>query len=189
MPNHVPCVLTVSGCDLDDFVEFAKGPNPIFRESKYEREDRIRRNKIAGKPEDYMPPPRVDELQCDKFISVPQNVLDSGYGEKDSLGYDWCVRNWGTKWGCYDCSLAQVSGDGHEYAVYTFKCAWSPCLPVIDEASKRFPALTFHLRWFNPSDDSHHGKTWAATTERYYDEEAGDYRYRDVATKEALDAS
>lgn len=187
MPNHVPCVLTVSGHDVDEFVKFAEGPNPVFRESKYEHEDRIRRNKLNGKPDDYVPPPVVDALQCDKFVSVPQNVLDSGYGEKDSLGFDWCHKNWGTKWGCYDCTLARVTGDGHGYAVYTFNCAWQPCLPVIDEAAKRFPALTFHLRWFDPSNDSHHGKTWAATAEYYYGDDDSE-GYRDIATKEAFNA-
>lgn len=185
MPNHVPCVLTVSGYDVDEFVKFAHGLEPVFRESKLERIERIQRNQDQGKPEDYIPPPEASDFQCNEFIPVPQDVLDSGYGEKDSLGVDWCSDKWGTKWGAYDVSLARVSGDGHDYAVYTFRCAWRPCLPVIDDAARRFPALTFHLRWFNPSDNSHHGKTWAATMERHYDDDTGSDIYRDIATKEA----
>jgi len=49
------------------------------------------------------------------------------YGAQD--WYDWCVANWGTKWGCYD-------GQINEQSLW-FASAWSPPIPVIAQLSKK----------------------------------------------------
>lgn len=52
------------------------------------------------------------------------------YGSQD--WYDWCVANWGTKWGCYDGGITEQS--------LWFASAWSPPIPVIAELSKKINA-------------------------------------------------
>jgi len=163
MPNHVSNVLTIRGTGerVSALREFAKGPKPEFKESQYEIDIRKRNNRAKGLPECFKPEPAIDEFQCHKFVPVPQDVLESGYGEQDSRGYDFCADNWGTKWGCYDIETAFVSGDGdHAYLIYAFQSAWSPPLPVIDAMAAKYPRLSFRLEWFDPYDNTRHRVNW-----------------------------
>ncbi len=59
--------------------------------------------------------------------------------------YDWCIQNWGTKWGDYDGYLADY-GDG--YASFTFQSAWAPPVAGLTEVSKQFPTVTFSLSYY-----------------------------------------
>jgi hypothetical protein len=53
--------------------------------------------------------------------------------------YDWACKNWGTKWGAYDCSWNKQT--------LSFYTAWSPPMPVIEALSKMFPKATFVLQY------------------------------------------
>jgi len=74
----------------------------------------------------------------------PPPGLSDGY---NSGGYEWCVENWGTKWGA--CQ-AKLSKDEYEKGclLYQFDTAWSPPLPIILAMSQRFPKLKFTLRYY-----------------------------------------
>ena len=69
------------------------------------------------------------------------------HGMKDgynSGGYEWCVRNWGTKWNAGNaenikCSLGTL---------FIFETAWGPPIGVVREMAIRFPALSFELHYF-----------------------------------------
>ena len=67
----------------------------------------------------------------------------------NSGGYDWCVKNWGTKWGIYSAVLKETKLAGKRSKVaYTFRSAWSPPLPVINAMSIKFPQLKFKLKYY-----------------------------------------
>lgn len=169
MPNHVPCILTLRApsykevpeddetAHVDECLAAMAGPNPIFAESDYEHASRMRLNELNGRPVDFMPEPEIDILQCHNFIPVPPDILAQTYSD---AGYDWCVENWGTKWGAYDCSLQRHAGDGPDVAIVTFNCAWKPCLPVVDALAGRFPLLHVSLEWCDPYDDQWFRKDW-----------------------------
>ncbi len=57
----------------------------------------------------------------------------------NSGGYEWCVRNWGTKWNFGDVSLREENNELN----YSFQTAWSIPMPVLFKMSKMFPSLTF----------------------------------------------
>jgi len=60
------------------------------------------------------------------------NRLKDLYGHDN--WYDWCYRNWGTKWGCYDNHYDEVQGTLH------FATAWSPFnFDVLDLLTKKLP--------------------------------------------------
>jgi hypothetical protein len=68
-------------------------------------------------------------------------------------GYNWCVNNWGTKWGFCDIELVEEiyqkgKDDKCSELFYTFNTAWSPALPLIKKMGKMFPSITFDLRYF-----------------------------------------
>mgnify|MGYP006305675569 CR=1 FL=1 len=59
-------------------------------------------------------------------------------------GYDWCCRNWGTKWGICDPSIFEKDNK----LIYGFQCAWSPCIPVVEKMSEMFPELVFRMSFW-----------------------------------------
>ena len=69
----------------------------------------------------------------------------------NSGGYDWCLQNWGTKWGICDSEKQEEYGwEGKEdkEVMYKFQTAWSPPNPIILRMSKLFPDLEFEMRYF-----------------------------------------
>ena len=67
-------------------------------------------------------------------------------------GSGWRWNNWGTKWNAIDALIQNVNDayvTVNPQATITFRTAWSPPLPVIEAASKRFPDLRFDLRISN----------------------------------------
>jgi hypothetical protein len=55
-------------------------------------------------------------------------------------GYDWCVKNWGSKWGICNPILHSESDTSLDY---TFETAWSDGLPLVLEMSKILPEVDF----------------------------------------------
>jgi len=125
MPNHCENDLSVTGDKekLKCFKEFAKGLNPWADEDGKENSE-----------------DRIELLSCHKFIPAPEEAIKD-YGK---VGYDWCIKNWGTKWGFYKIELQEEDGE----LFYTFQTAWSPAEPVIKKMAEMFPELTFELRYF-----------------------------------------
>lgn len=73
------------------------------------------------------------------------------YGCKD--WYDWCIRNWGTKWdaGNQEMNLAQGEDkkkfiddivEDEEFLIY-FETAWSPPMNWMQRATEKFPLIYF----------------------------------------------
>ena len=59
-----------------------------------------------------------------------------------SLG-DWRIKNWGCKW---DASNTKCI-PGETKLDYTFTTPWSPPSAWLDTVSRKYPALTFYLRF------------------------------------------
>ena len=102
-------------------------------------------------------------LSADKYIPYPQKFKDLDaqaerarlvgiHSVKDGFnsgGYEWCVENWGTKWGIYDCLLTKFKLNGSRSQLnYTFNSAWSPATKIIFAMSQKFPELRFKLKYY-----------------------------------------
>jgi len=157
MPNHVDCELIVIGTKAKvlQFKEFAEGKDML-----------IDCDKFIPYPKEY----KEQDLKCcelnDKRATLVKVLEKEGKTRHEawpiaakefpvgtdgfnSGGYEWCIENWGTKWGIYDCSLTSE----HEYKgevtiEYAFQCAWSPCFPVILAMGDKFRDMTFEFRYF-----------------------------------------
>lgn len=68
---------------------------------------------------------------------VISNLLQYGYGD----WYDWCSRNWGTKWNAYGMHVNQESQS------IRFLTAWDMPAPVMDKLSRMFPEIKMDLQW------------------------------------------
>lgn len=77
-----------------------------------------------------------------EWSSAPKDGFNSG-------GYEWCIEHWGTKWNAHRAVAGEMTvRRTTATAVVHFDTAWSPPLPVVLSASRRFPALVFDLRWY-----------------------------------------
>ncbi len=84
-----------------------------------------------------------------KFSATKKSVLDHNkfisYPKKFKILYDWCCKNWWTKWGICHAEIAYQNADE---ILYRFDSTWSPPLPVIETMGKKFPKLEFKLCYF-----------------------------------------
>jgi hypothetical protein len=100
-----------------------------------------------------------EELSADKFIPYPDKFkkqdeeakknpeLRDGFNQG---GYEWCIENWGTKWGFCNTELVREKyfKNGKGQLLFCFDTAWSPIIPVIRKMGEMFPQLKFDLRYF-----------------------------------------
>lgn len=64
------------------------------------------------------------------------NILEYGV----PTWYEWCNRNWGTKWNASDTNRI----NDHTMC---FQTAWAAPIPVIKTLAEKYPDVTIHLRW------------------------------------------
>lgn len=146
MPNWCECDLEIRGNAkrLKEFIKFAKTRGSVLNTNKF------------------IPYPK-------KFADLDRKAQKLGKKGKyikdgfNSGGYEWCIQNWGTKWGICHAELREASVDACAFSgavheklqkgntsrlEYGFDCAWSPPIPVILKMSEMFPELDFELRYF-----------------------------------------
>ncbi len=56
--------------------------------------------------------------------------------------YEWCCKNWGTKWNACSCSEANENSK-----TISFQTAWDTPLPVMEKLSKMFPAIEIQTEY------------------------------------------
>jgi len=134
VPNHCGNILDIKGSKerLAEFRAYAAGPGPAWDGDKPKPDDTIL-------------------LDLNKFVPIPDEVLNAKKSNRsdafNSGGYEWCVSNWGSKWGCYDI---QVEYEGKDL-VYRFSTAWSPfSVGVLEAMANLFPELSFELKYGEP---------------------------------------
>lgn len=135
MPNHVHNKLTITGRkqDIDKFF------NDVSSDEKL-----IDVNKIIPYPEKYK---KLDEIAQEYVKNNPddwKNRPNDGYNQG---GYEWCIENWGTKWGMYDFSDLKKNKTETSCSL-VFYTAWNPALPVFKKIAELYPNLKFSLRYY-----------------------------------------
>jgi hypothetical protein len=133
MPNHVDQDLYLTGDveSLKSFLEFAKEDDEI-----------LSANKFIPYPDEYL---IQDKIAAEKRLKGDYMARD-GF---NSGGYQWCLQNWGTKWGIYHARIEAQKLIGKKGRVkFTCQSAWSPPLPVIKAMSDKFPSLKFKLKYY-----------------------------------------
>ena len=90
-------------------------------------------------------------LDFEKIIPPPPGVYLGNVGpvEKrlfgDRVWYDWCPRNWGTKWNAYGCEPIEREGDGDStVCTLVFETACAAPHPVILALSQLLRARIEH---------------------------------------------
>ena len=134
--------------ELKRFQEFAKTENGILDVDKF-----------IPYPQEFKKLDKKAKEYQEKLKTLPEEIKkDMPYWIKDGFnsgGHQWCIENWGTKWGICNAELENAdyaSADSILYELeYTFDTAWSPPTPVVKKMSEMFPSLTFTLKYFDGS--------------------------------------
>lgn len=98
--------------------------------------------------------------QIDSIASLPeiyQRLDDLFAGRVEPRdGYEWQLKNWGTKWG------VEVSADqrsvGDCFVLYEFISAWSPIEAAVHHFAPKWPDLSFRLQFLS-EDCRSYGET------------------------------
>lgn len=163
MPNWVYCQLNVKGKRkrLDEFKEHMRGTDA-------KGEEALCNDKILPYPQKFR--------DLDKQMNDPNrsfNLKDPGdeqYKIDGLNGYDWCIKNWGTKWGICDSSLhtskdvytefkEALNPDQRSELDYSFQTAWSMPLPMIIKMSEMYPDLKFKM-YVEEESNEFKGRIW-----------------------------
>ena len=142
MPNHVSSDLYVTGRieTIDKFMDFAINIDPCLPSD----DQLLDANKFIPYPEHFKKLDALAKIAAAK--EPPDYTVKDGF---NSGGFQWCLENWGTKWGIYDCKIEYKDfGIRNGKLKYRFNTAWAPPLPIIKAMSDKFPTLRFRLNYF-----------------------------------------
>jgi len=169
MPNWCDCELAIEGSEeeLKKFKKFAKSKKELLDIQKFIPYPKKFKEKDEFMSKLSLMKSKLNDLKDEKKIKRLQNKinkleiingLSNGEDGYNNGGYDWCVQNWGTKWGicsskiilerCGYCEKHGLYFNRCNELIYGFETAWNPPLPIILKMSKMFKKLEFELRYF-----------------------------------------
>lgn len=135
MPNHCTNRLTVIG-DADTIRS--------FREKIALPDDKLGDDAVSILPRLYPTPSELHEMPATFGNANSEEHEAWMQRNKEKYGatdwYDWCVNNWGTKWGDYD---SRIEHEEPTVLGISFTTAWAPALEGITYISNDFPTLNF----------------------------------------------
>jgi hypothetical protein len=112
--------------------------------------------------------PFPTELEGGDILDHNGNAVGQAFTDE---GYNWCLRNWGTKWGDIETEIT-VNDD---YLVLKYETAWSPALAGIERISRLFPTLTFQTDWVEEGLQSIGAASYQDGRESVYDVPESDF--------------
>lgn len=135
MPNH---------CESDLFVH---GPTAVVDEvikKHFTKDGELNCHSVIPYPTEYK---MLDEVACKWEKDNKDNpAQDWRLRPKDGFnmgGHEWCIANWGTKWGTYDGSGIKKTTRGFNTS---FNSAWSPPTPVVTALAEMYPSLKIQMK-------------------------------------------
>lgn len=110
-----------------------------------EKRDKIRSNYL-NKSEDA---PKALELGKKYYENIEK------YGSP--TWYEWCIREWGTKWNAYEYETWGFSMSVHKLGFCT---AWSPVPNIVQLLSEKFPEVGMKYSWCDEDIGHNVGVLW-----------------------------
>lgn len=140
MPNHVSQDLRVSGDkkSLEEFFVYVQKNDSI------ENDSLLNANKVIPYPQEFSLKDKLGKIAREQGDYFFKDGFNSG-------GYEWCIENWGSKWGIYDAIIVKnnLLNSGYKrFLLFKFNTAWSAPLPLIVKMGEMFPSLTFKLKYY-----------------------------------------
>jgi hypothetical protein len=98
-------------------------------------------NSVIPYPEEFSK--MDDDLSALGFEAFREKYGPDALDGYNSGGYQWCNKNWGTKWNAYQVVRRDYGG-----VCLTFQTAWSPATLVVVALHKLFPECNLHLEFY-----------------------------------------
>lgn len=143
MPNFCYCELEISG-DKKDIKRIKR----LFKDQIFSL------HKIVPYPKEY----QILDEYCQtkhkkrfekKYAKILAKLQEKGFkldqNGYSQGGYEWCLKNWGTK---SETFVSNLIIDEDFNLIYSFYTAWNPPVEAIRRLSEKFPKLWFQLRYF-----------------------------------------
>lgn len=155
MPNWCECDMWVRGPrkELEEFKSKANAsPREIYNINIDPKTDDERASKVLDLLEG-MDNDKV-ELCSDAFVKIPMDLLTGDKTKTDeelkqlygvTNQYDWCIKNWGSKWGICHPSLDR---DSRNMLKYVFESPWGPPMALVHAMSKQHPRVEILLKYY-----------------------------------------
>jgi len=139
MPNHITNILAVSGkpTELKRFRKAVESTAVVDKARQFWLDF----NGTVPMPESIKGTTSPPQTEADKKLQA-ENLAKHGAGN----WYDWSIKNYGTKWGAYDCEVPDV---GRGKVTYRFNTAWSPPAVWLGTTAKLYPGLLFEDCWID----------------------------------------
>lgn len=164
MPNHVTTILLVTP-------EVADGLTRNYTEEEIaenRRQHAATKARVEARGETYNYPLEDMSGRIVDFnlvIPEPDNIFHGGCnGQHPHINedgvvlvcwYEWCPKNWGTKWNAYDHSVEPQPDDLCEVR---FDTAWAHPYPVIEALSAKFPDEIIEVKYADEDFGSNCGR-------------------------------
>ena len=107
----------------------------------------IKHNEYFPSPVEYMSAAEITEqaerhnISTLDFLELGKQYLDNQLEHGAHTWYDWCIKQWSTKW---NCSEGNCLKDGN---TFVFDTAWSAPENILKALSKKFPTVEFCHGW------------------------------------------
>lgn len=102
----------------------------------------------------------LGSIDFNKVIPIPDNIYRGNLGpeEREKYGdanwYDWCNKNWGTKWN----ALGYIENPNSLKPDRLWcQTAWSPSIPITAELAKCFPDIEITHKYADEDFGAHVG--------------------------------
>lgn len=151
MPNWCESDLTVTGQDVQKVLDYVASGDSVLDFNKIipypaKFKELDARAEEYGKKVSAIYDKELSEQETEKkliALDVEYNApVTDGYNQG---GYQWCNRNWGTKWNA--CN-PRISSQSKKRAMIKFETPWAPPVPVIAVLAEKFPEFTFTMKYY-----------------------------------------
>jgi hypothetical protein len=173
MPNHVENDLYVTGTEeqlneLLALIGVTEDP-PVFDVARL-----IPYPDLYKTMDDEYPKDSKDQEEYHRQIEAYITKWNTDRDGYNSGGYEWCLANWGTKWGAYHVYYHWRPKP--KYATYRtvvihYETAWRPLSnAVLGALHARFPEVNMELIYFECGMEMAGGATWVSEEDHWQDD-------------------
>lgn len=87
------------------------------------------------------------DLTLSKLHPMPEALKNTDAESSKPNWYDWCIKNWGTKWDVE----GKLTWEDDDFLEFFFPSAWSPPITWLKNVSQKYPSLNFRLKYYEPN--------------------------------------
>ena len=158
MPNHVSHRIYFESDDYKAKEEALERLEKLMRTDKHPFDF----DALLPYPEHFAALDKAAQEAEDAGVPYHQRPKD-GYNQG---GYQWCIQNWGTKWGAYDAA--------YDYDCVTFNTAWSTAWPIWEILAQHFKDIEMVIEYADEDKGRNCGIVAYKDGKRIYHTQADD---------------